>query len=61
MTAIYYTMAGVLLYLAADWILRRLESRAGRVFEYRTLIFFLLLAGMALGSFAIIRALMAPD
>lgn len=60
MTAIYYTLAGILLYLAADWILRWLEGRAGRVFEYRTLVFFLLLSGMALGSFAIIRVLVAP-
>lgn len=61
MTAVYYTLAGILLYLAADWILRRLEARAGRIFEYRTLIFFLLLLGMALASFALVRALVAPD
>ena len=61
MTIVYYTAAAILLYLAADWILRALEARAGRVFEYRTLVFFLLLAGMALGSFAAIRAFVAPD
>lgn len=61
LTIVYYTAAAALLYLAADWILRRLEARAGRVFEYRTLVFFLLLAGMALGSFAAIRAFVAPD
>jgi predicted PurR-regulated permease PerM len=61
MTAVYYTAAGIVLYLAADWILRWLERRAGRVFEYRTLVFFLLLSGMALGSFAVIRSLVAPD
>ncbi len=61
MTIVYYTLAGILLYLAADWILRMLEARAGRIFGYRTLIFFLLLFGMALGSFAVIRAVVAPD
>jgi hypothetical protein len=61
LTAVYYTAVGILLYLAADWILRGLEARAGRVFEHRTLVFFLLLAGMALGSFALIRTFVAPD
>ncbi|MEX1993658.1 MAG: hypothetical protein WD929_03260 [Steroidobacteraceae bacterium] len=57
MSAVYYTMAGILLYFAADWILRGLEARAGRVFEHRTLVFFLLLSTMALVSFAVIRAI----
>lgn len=57
MTMVYYTAAGIVLYLAADWILRWLEARAGRIFEYRTLIFFALLLTMALVSFAAIRAL----
>ncbi|HEY7753059.1 MAG TPA: hypothetical protein VH856_04520 [Steroidobacteraceae bacterium] len=61
MSAVYYTIAGVVLYLLADGILRRLEARAGRVFEHRTLVFFALLSAMALGSFALIRALVAPD
>lgn len=61
MTAVYYTLAGIVLYLLADRILRRLEFRAGRVFEHRTVIFFLLLLGMALASFALIRAIVAPD
>lgn len=60
MSALYYTIAGIVLYLLADRILRGLEARAGRVLEYRALIFFLLLAGLALGSFAVIRALVAP-
>ncbi len=61
MTALYYTVAGIVLYLAADWILRLLEARAGRVFEHRTLVFFALLSVMAVGSFALIRAFLAPD
>jgi hypothetical protein len=61
MSAVYYTIAGVVLYLLADWVLRRMEARAGRVFEHRTLVFFALLSAMALGSFAVIRALVAPD
>ena len=56
MAAIIYTLTGIILYVAADWVLRRLESRAGRVFENRTLIFFALLLSMALVAFAVIRA-----
>lgn len=61
MSAVYYTVAGIVLYLLADRILRWMESRAGRVFEHRTLVFFALLSAMALGSFAVIRALVAQD
>lgn len=61
MSAIYYTAAGIILYFLADWILRQLEARAGRVFEHRTLVFFGLLSALALGSFALIRTLIAPD
>jgi len=57
MAAVYYTITGVVLYLFADWVLRTLEARAGRVFEHRTLVFFVLLLSMALLSFAAIRGL----
>jgi DMSO/TMAO reductase YedYZ heme-binding membrane subunit len=59
MEALYYTVTGVVLYLLADRILRLLEARVGRVFEHRTLIFFILLLSMALVSFAVIRRLAA--
>jgi hypothetical protein len=59
MEAVYYTITGVVLYLLADWILRSFEARAGRIFEHRTLVFFVLLLAMALVSFALIRRLAA--
>ena len=58
MEAVLYTITGVVLYLAADSILKALERRAGRVFEYRTLVFFGLLLTLALVTFALIRRLM---
>jgi phosphotransferase system glucose/maltose/N-acetylglucosamine-specific IIC component len=61
MGAVYYTLAAIILYLAADWILRRLEQRAGRVFEHRTLVFFVLLLSMALVTFAFLRSWLKPD
>jgi DMSO/TMAO reductase YedYZ heme-binding membrane subunit len=60
MEAVYYTITGVVLYLLADRILRVIEARAGRIFEHRTLIFFVLLLSMALVSFAVIRRLLPP-
>lgn len=58
MAAVYYTITGVVLYLLADWILRSVEARAGRIFEHRTLVFFALLLSMALVTFALIRRLL---
>lgn len=57
MEIIYFTLTAILLYLAADWILRRVEAAAGRQLKYRNLVFFALLLGMALTSFTLIRNL----
>jgi len=58
MATVYYVLTGILLYLAADWLLQRIEARAGRFLKHRTLVFFGLLASMALVSFALIRMLL---
>ncbi len=55
MEALYFTAAAIILYLGADWILNKIEVAAGRRFDNRTLIFFVLLLAMALVSFALIR------
>ena len=57
MEVIYFTLTAILLYLAADWILRRMETAAGKRFEKRSLIFFAILMTMAVISFALIRNL----
>ena len=57
MEILYFTLAAILLYFAADWILNRVETAAGRRFEYRSLIFFAILLVMALTSFSLIRQL----
>ncbi len=56
-----FILLAIALYFAADWILRRAEARAGRRFENRTIIFFGLLLGLALVSFAILRNLLGVD
>jgi hypothetical protein len=55
MTTVYFTLAAIVLYLAADRLLDLLERRAGRRFQYRSLIFFALLLGSSLVAFALIR------
>ncbi|HEX9812299.1 MAG TPA: hypothetical protein VGA88_09470 [Burkholderiales bacterium] len=59
MQIIYYTVAGIVLYLAADWILRQLERRRGSAFENRTLIFFFILLALAVATFQAIRYFLA--
>jgi len=55
MEAVYFTLVAICLYVAADWIVQRIETAAGRRLEYRSIIFFAMLLGMALTSFALIR------
>lgn len=57
MEILYFTLSAILLYLAADWILDRIERAAGRRFAYRNLIFFVILLVLALSSFSLIRRL----
>jgi len=60
MGILYYTLAGIVLYLAADWILNRIEIHRGARFEHRSLIFFAILLVMALASFQVIQHVVAP-
>jgi hypothetical protein len=55
MEAVYFTLTAIVCYLLSDWILRRMEAMAGRRFEHRTLVFFAIILGLALVSFALVR------
>jgi hypothetical protein len=57
MEMLYFTLAAIVLYVGADWILNRIEAAVGRRLEYRSIIFFAILLIMALSSFALIRHL----
>lgn len=54
MAYLYYTVTAVLLYLISDWILNKIEQRAGKRLEYRSVIFFLIILVLAVGSFEVI-------
>ncbi|MDP2620953.1 MAG: hypothetical protein Q8P46_12385 [Hyphomicrobiales bacterium] len=56
MEIVYFTLVAILLYLLADWILRRIEAYLGRVLKQRTVVFFVILLILAMVSFAAIRA-----
>ena len=55
MEFLYLTIAFVVLYFFSDWLLRRVESVLGRQLEQRSIIFFAILLGSALITFALIR------
>ena len=57
---IAYTLAGIILYFGSDWMLVQIENAAGRKFDNRNLIFFVIILILALSSFAAIR-LLVPD
>ncbi len=58
MEIIYFTLVGIGLYFASDWILTRIESMRGKPFEYRSIIFFVIILVLALASFQLIRYFM---
>jgi len=60
MEILYYTLAGILLYLVSDWILNRIEIMRGERFENRSLIFFAIILVLALVLFNLIQQLQPP-
>jgi len=57
-SAIYFTLAGIGLYLASDWLLERIEIRRGERLEHRTLVFFGILLALALVTFPLLQLLL---
>jgi len=55
MEIILFTAVAAVLYLVSDRLLLLLESRAGRRFEYRSLVFFAILLALAVVAFGTIR------
>ena len=53
--ALLFTALAVVLYLVADRLLDALERRAGRRFEYRSVVFFAILLLLAVLTFAVVR------
>jgi predicted PurR-regulated permease PerM len=56
--AIYFTLVAVGLYFFSDWLLERIERLRGKRFEQRSIVFFAIIAVLALISFQVIQMLM---
>ncbi|UCB54795.1 MAG: hypothetical protein JSW45_12805 [Thiotrichales bacterium] len=57
MEFVYYTVAGITLYLVSDWILNRIEISRGARFEHRSMVFFAIILVLAVVTFRIIEHL----
>lgn len=55
MQIVLFTVVAVVLYLVADRILDALEQRAGRRFENRSLVFFVILLVLAVATFSLVQ------
>jgi hypothetical protein len=55
MQFVLFTVLAIVLYLVSDRVLLALESRAGRRFENRSLIFFAILLTLAVVTFAVVQ------
>ncbi|MFO1351618.1 MAG: hypothetical protein U1F68_13495 [Gammaproteobacteria bacterium] len=57
MQTLYFTVIAIVLYFIADALLDRIERARARRFEYRSLVFFVILLTLALIVFGLIRRL----
>ena len=57
MAYLYFTITAVFLYLFSDWLVNKIEAYYGKRFEYRSVIFFVIIMVLAVGSFELIERL----
>ena len=57
MQFVYFTITAVLLYVFSDWLLRQIEAKRGEPLPNRSLIFFVIILVLAIGSFKAIEVL----
>lgn len=57
MQFVYYTIAGIILYLGSDWILNRIEIARGERLQHRSIVFFVIIFVLAVVTFRIIEYL----
>ena len=55
MEIIVFTLNAILVYLLADWIIRVIEQKKGKVLKYRQVIFFAVFLSLALISFNVLQ------
>jgi hypothetical protein len=58
MQYVYFTLSAIILYLASDMILTKIEAKRGKPLPNRSLIFFAIIMVLAIVSFRAIELLM---
>lgn len=53
-----FTLNGIFIYLAADWIVRLIETKRGEALKQRQLVFFVIFLSLALVTFQLLRNLL---
>ena len=59
MDLVVFAINAVVIYLLADWIVRLLEKRQGKLMAQRQVVFFVVFLLLALISFSLIQAMLA--
>ena len=54
---VYYTVAGLLLYVISDWILVKIETYHGDRLKNRSAVFFVIILVLAVSSFKVVELL----
>lgn len=57
MEVVLFTLVAIVIYFAADWILRTLEARRGAPFKNRSIVFFAIILPLALIVFSLMENL----
>jgi hypothetical protein len=55
---ILFTLNGIVIYLVADWIIRRMEAKRGEVLKNRQIIFFVIFLSLALITFELLQTVL---
>lgn len=58
---ILFTLNAIVIYLLADWLVRKLEQRRGTALKQRQVVFFVIFLALALLSFAVLRGILGTD
>jgi len=54
-----FTLNAIVIYFLADWILRQIEARRGKVLKQRQVIFFVIILALAIVSFQVLQTILA--
>jgi len=53
-----FTLNAIIIYFVADWIVRMIEAKRGKVFKQRQVVFFAVILVLALVTFRLLRILL---